>query len=131
MIRFFKILLYLCAAVAMFSLLPPKQYAVAVSNSDIWVGYSQPKRICSCESQGDPDRAPRQFDAKGNLLLGEPDPMDVDACQISTRPKYGHAEEARKLGLDLFTYAGNIAYAKILYDREGESPWKWSKGRWR
>jgi hypothetical protein len=43
--------------------------------------------------------------------------MDVGACQISTRPKYGHIQQVAKLKLNPFTYAGNIAYAKILYDR--------------
>jgi hypothetical protein len=57
--------------------------------------------------------------------------MDVGACQISTRPKYGHIQQVAKLKLNPFTYAGNIAYAKILYDRQDDRPWKWSAGCWK
>jgi hypothetical protein len=41
-----------------------------------------------------------------------------------------HAPAALKLGYDLATVDGNLAYAKHLYDSEGTTPWNGSKGCW-
>jgi len=34
-----------------------------------------------------------------------------------------HAENARNLGLDIYSVDGNIGYAKVLYDAQGTQPW--------
>jgi hypothetical protein len=41
-----------------------------------------------------------------------------------------HAPIAKSRGLDLATIAGNLAYAKYLYDTEGMIPWNGSKYCW-
>jgi hypothetical protein len=33
--------------------------------------------------------------------------------------------------IDLTTYAGNVAEAEVLYDREGNVPRRWSAGCWK
>ena len=39
-------------------------------------------------------------------------------------------EVAEKLGLNLKTLRGNMAYAKYLYEKEGVAPWKSSSSCW-
>lgn len=105
---------------------PAKQYTTIASQgkTDVWYGYSKLKTICACESRGDKNGEPRQFDNKGDVLRGYPNPNDVGMCQISTE---WHAGEAKRVGLDIMTAKGNLAFAKHLYDTEGDAPWKWSK----
>lgn len=90
------------------------------------VEYAAPilKRICSCESWGQPDKEPRQFDDKGKVLLGSVDPRDIGACQIHL-PVWQTA--AAKLGYNLWTRAGNIAMANYIYRQNGTQPWNASK----
>ena len=39
-----------------------------------------------------------------------------------------HLKETKRLGLDVInSEADNVAYAKILWDKEGSRPWKASK----
>jgi hypothetical protein len=104
----------------------PKQIIVPQVNSSIWDGYSELKHICSCESWGDPNKEPREF-KDGSVLYGFPNPKDVGACQINT-PIWG--AQAQKLGDDLYSYDGNIAFAKWLYNQQGNKPWGWSKSCW-
>lgn len=85
------------------------------------------KRICSCESTGQPNNEPQQFTADGAVTKGKINPLDTGACQINL--KY-HEATAKKLGYDLFTEEGNIAYANYLYTKEGSTPWNWSRGCW-
>jgi hypothetical protein len=94
--------------------------------SNIWDGYSKLRRICSCESWGSPDKEPREF-KDGKILRGFPNPEDIGACQINTKI---WEKTAQKLGDDLFSYHGNIQFAKWLYDQEGDKPWLWSKSCW-
>lgn len=77
--------------------------------------------IAQCESDF------RQYDSDGNLMRGKIDKDDVGVMQINE--KY-HAAQAKELGLDLSTIEGNVAYAKILYSKEGTSPWKASQPCW-
>lgn len=77
--------------------------------------------IARCESNF------RQFDKDGDLVLGMVDKADVGVMQINKRY---HAETAKKLGLDLHSVEGNVAYAKYLYAKEGTKPWSASKKCW-
>jgi len=77
--------------------------------------------IARCESNF------KQFDPDGNLIKGRVDPADIGVMQINTRY---HAETAAKLGHDLKSVEGNIAYAKYLYAKEGSKPWNASSKCW-
>lgn len=77
--------------------------------------------IARCESNF------KQFDKDGNVIHGIANKADVGVMQINK--KY-HAETAEKLGLDLYTVNGNVAYAKYLYDEQGSQPWSASQKCW-
>jgi len=79
-------------------------------------------QIANCESVGF-----RQFDKDGNVLRGKQNPQDVGVFQIN---EHYHLESSKKLGLDIYTLAGNIAYARYLYDTQGVQPWNWSRPCW-
>lgn len=79
-------------------------------------------KIAECESQF------RQYDAQGNILKGKVNKGDLGLMQIN---KYYHEERANELGLDLETIEGNMAYAKYLYEKEGEKPWLSSSKCWK
>lgn len=83
--------------------------------------------VCSCESTGNKNGIPTQYDSKGNLLLGRENPSDRGMCQINLD---AHGIELEKLGIDVDTEEGNVEFANILYDREGLTPWSWSKSCW-
>ncbi len=77
--------------------------------------------VARCESQF------RQYGTDGNPLKGTVDPRDVGVMQIN---RYYHGDTAKKLGFDLTTIEGNMAYAKNLYDRQGVAPWSASAPCW-
>jgi len=77
--------------------------------------------IAKCESRF------RQVDENGDVVRGEINRSDIGVMQINT---YYHADTAKKLGLDLKTLGGNMAYAKYLYEKEGSTPWLSSSGCW-
>lgn len=77
--------------------------------------------IAKCESRF------RQFDETGHLLRGEVVSQDIGIMQIN---EYFHAKAAEKLGIDLKTMEGNLAYAKYLYEKEGATPWRPSQKCW-
>ncbi|MDE2040907.1 MAG: hypothetical protein KGI59_00770 [Patescibacteria group bacterium] len=77
--------------------------------------------IARCESNF------HQFDKAGNVVRGIVNNADVGVMQINE--KY-HADTAKKLGLDLYTVEGNVAYAKHLYAEEGTAPWASSQKCW-
>lgn len=86
------------------------------------------KRVCSCESNGRPDREPRHFEDDGvTVRKGKINPLDTGMCQINL--KY-HEASAAKMSLDLFKEQDNIKYANWLYKNEGLTPWNWSKQCW-
>lgn len=87
-------------------------------------------RVCSCESAGSATGVAHQFNADGTVVRGKVNRNDIGMCQINTQPENGHVVAAAKLGLDLYTEAGNIAYANWLYSKEGTTPWNWSKSCW-
>ena len=63
----------------------------------------------------------------GTVLRGKVDNRDVGVMQINT---YYHGDTADRMGLDLLTLEGNLAYAKNLYDRQGLQPWSASSKCW-
>lgn len=77
--------------------------------------------IAFCESRF------RQYDENGNVLRGVENAQDVGVMQINE--KY-HLETAQKLGLNIHTLEGNMAYGKYLYDTQGTKPWNYSSGCW-
>lgn len=81
------------------------------------------KRICSCESNGNPNGEPRQFNSDGTVLRGKINSNDVGQCQIS---ETYWLDMANKLGYNLETSEGNIRMANYIYEKHGASPWKWS-----
>ncbi len=78
--------------------------------------------IARCESRF------RQLDAKGEIFRGEVNPADVGVMQIN---EYYHLKTAEKMGIDIYTVGGNLAYAKYLYEKEGTQPWISSSPCWK
>ena len=78
--------------------------------------------IAKCESTF------RQYSSSGEVIKGRVNKSDVGVMQIN---KYYHLKSAEKLGYDLHTIEGNMAYAKALYDREGTKPWNSSSKCWK
>ena len=78
--------------------------------------------IARCESSF------RQYDENGDVLRGKVNKSDLGLMQIN---EYYHGISAEKLGFDLETPEGNMAYAKYLYGREGGQPWKASSNCWK
>lgn len=77
--------------------------------------------IARCES------AFRQYGQDGNILHGKVNQADIGVMQINE--KY-HLDKAESMGLDIRTTAGNVAYAKYLYDTQGAAPWSASQKCW-
>lgn len=77
--------------------------------------------IARCESRF------RQTLADGSVLRGERDQADMGVMQINSRY---HNARALKLGLDLHLLKDNMAYARMLYEKEGTSPWSASAPCW-
>jgi hypothetical protein len=79
-------------------------------------------RIAECESQF------RQIDAETEeVLRGRVNSADRGVMQIN---EMYHGETARKLGLNLLTLEGNMAYARHLYEEQGTRPWSSSAACW-
>lgn len=77
--------------------------------------------IAGCESHF------RQYDKNGSVLRGEVVREDVGLMQIN---ETYHKDVADKLGLDLNTMQGNLAYGRYLYEKQGSTPWNSSKACW-
>lgn len=69
----------------------------------------------------------RQFDENGIVIRGKVNGADVGVMQINE--KY-HGERADKLGHDIYSIEGNVAFAKYLYKKYGTSPWSASEKCW-
>lgn len=78
--------------------------------------------IAGCESNF------RQYDSKGAILKGTVDKDDIGIMQIN---KYYNGDNAEKLGYDIYTIEGNLAYAKVLYKKYGDDPWSSSEKCWK
>ncbi|MDE1974896.1 MAG: hypothetical protein KGI49_00045 [Patescibacteria group bacterium] len=69
----------------------------------------------------------RQFDKDGAVVRGKVNHGDVGVMQIN---EYYHADEAKRLGDDLYTLQGNVAFGKYLYQKYGTDPWSSSEKCW-
>jgi len=77
--------------------------------------------IARCESQF------RQYNKDGSVLRGRAVQEDIGVMQIN---EYYHGSTARKMGIDIKTVEGNVAFAKYLYTKYGSSPWSASQPCW-
>ncbi len=77
--------------------------------------------IARCESHF------KQFDADGSIHRGVVNTADLGVMQVN---EHYHGKVADKLGLDIYTIQGNVAYAKYLYEKEGVQPWISSSPCW-
>lgn len=78
--------------------------------------------IAKCESRF------THLGKSGKILRGELTAEDVGVMQIN---EFYHDKRAEKLGFNLYTLDGNLAYAKWLYAKEGTVPWASSGKCWR
>ena len=87
------------AAGSTYPVLLPKSLTAA----EILQNYPILEHIAACESTGNPNGTPRQFNTNGSPLwgndakTGKPIMRDVGIFQINT---WAHADELKKLGLD-------------------------------
>lgn len=59
----------------------------------------------------------------GKVIRGKANPRDIGIMQINL--DY-HLPELKRLGLDAGIQEDNLAFARILYDRNGVRDWNWS-----
>lgn len=69
----------------------------------------------------------RQFDKSGEPFRGIVNNMDVGVMQVN---EYYHLKRAQKLGYNIYTVEGNLAYARLLYKESGTQPWNSSSPCW-
>ncbi len=77
--------------------------------------------IAQCESHF------RQFNGNGDVYRGKENNQDVGVMQIN---EHYHLDTAKKLGFDIYTLDGNMAYAEYLYEKQGTAPWVSSQPCW-
>lgn len=77
--------------------------------------------VAKCESTF------RHLGTNGNVIRGIVNRNDIGVMQIN---EIYHNEQAKKLGYDIHTLEGNMAYAKWLYKKEGLQPWISSSKCW-
>ncbi|OGC82848.1 hypothetical protein A3D68_02605 [Candidatus Adlerbacteria bacterium RIFCSPHIGHO2_02_FULL_52_17] len=77
--------------------------------------------IAQCESHF------KQFDKDGSIHRGRVNKSDLGIMQVN---EYYHGKTAERLGIDLYTIQGNLAYARYLYEQKGTGPWISSKPCW-
>lgn len=77
--------------------------------------------IAKCES------GLKQFDSTGKVLRGRVNSKDTGIFQVN---ETYHLKNSLKLGYDIHSVVGNIAYAKYLYDKNGLRDWLPSKDCW-
>ncbi len=70
----------------------------------------------------------RHADADGNLIHGKVNKDDIGVMQIN---QYYHEESAQKLGYDIRTLYGNMAFGRYLYGKYGTEPWSASSKCWK
>jgi hypothetical protein len=78
-------------------------------------------KVAECESHF------RQNGEDGNVLRGVVNSFDVGVMQINE--KY-HLERSEKIGVNIYSLAGNLEYARALYNESGVAPWSSSKSCW-
>lgn len=77
--------------------------------------------ISRCESHF------RQFNKNGAVYRGTKNNQDVGVMQIN---EHYHLNTTKKLGYDIYTVEGNVAYARYLFEKEGTVPWASSEPCW-
>ncbi len=78
-------------------------------------------QIAKCESRF------RQFDSKGDVVRGIENSNDVGVTQVNTTY---HGIRSEKLGYNIYSLQGNMAYARLLYEESGPQPWASSYPCW-
>ena len=81
------------------------------------------RRVCACESVGDPLAEPQHYNSDGGVLRGIINPQDIGQCQIS---EIYWLDVANKLGYNIYTQNGNAIMAIYIYENYGAKPWQWS-----
>lgn len=79
--------------------------------------------IASCES----DFMQYRSTGDDSVVVRNPSSSAVGIFQIM---ESAHLEESYRLGMDIFTPEGNIAYAKVLREKNGYRDWEESKDCW-
>ncbi len=77
--------------------------------------------IAKCES------TLMHYNKSGGIVRGIVDKADIGVMQINERY---HLETSLKLGYDIHSIEGNVAYAKYLYEKSGAQPWSASEPCW-
>lgn len=78
--------------------------------------------IAKCESHI------RHYNDNGSVLRGRVNNGDIGIMQIN---KYYHEDDAKDLGMDIYTIDGNLEYAKYLFEKSGDAPWIHSSKCWK
>jgi hypothetical protein len=68
-----------------------------------------------------------RHNGSSGVIRGQINRSDLGVMQIN---EYYHADTASKLGINIHSLSGNLAYARYLYEREGTRPWNSSKHCW-
>jgi len=77
--------------------------------------------VAKCESKF------TQLDKNGKVVRGRINRADVGVMQIN---EYYHLDQSKKIGMDIYTLEGNLAYGKLIYDKYGTKPWSASEKCW-
>ncbi len=77
--------------------------------------------VAKCESRF------RQYTDTGDVIRGEVDHDDIGIMQIN---EVYNGALAKKLGYDVYTLDGNLAFAEWLYENQGTQPWAASQPCW-
>ena len=77
--------------------------------------------VAKCESRY------RHYDTTGDVLRGVVNNLDRGVMQIN---EGYHLSTSQKLGYDILTLEGNMAYARYLYQTQGTRPWLSSSPCW-
>jgi len=82
--------------------------------------------VCACESMGDPNATPQQWNKDGTIKYYK---GNYGMCQIN---KLAHDKRTKELGLDVYKSAkDNALYANMLFEESGYAPWHtWSGHCW-
>lgn len=108
------------------------------TEQEIWAMVPELHRIAACESTGDPNGTPRQFNSDGSILWGEQNSptgtveivqRDCGILQINT---IVHKDELERLNLDVCnSESDNVYYGFLLAQKRPDfSDWSASKGCW-
>lgn len=99
----------------------PSQEEVEARVREYWQDAPIMAKVAFCES------TMRQYTEDGKPLRGRVNAADVGVMQINETV---HLASAKKMGLNLETLDGNLAYARHLYRTQGTAPWVYSEHCW-